>query len=111
MKFLIVVGLILFLSSCATQLKNDFAGVGYACFEEPSDAISRSGVTSLCIFQLNRSSPFYDEQKRNKIVDDFIKSNDQGCGIEKQWELVSTGLKINHETSIIAYRVFCNERT
>ncbi|QTL34929.1 hypothetical protein [Pseudoalteromonas viridis] len=107
-KLLILPIFVLFFTSCkSTDLNSQSLNVGYACFEEPSDAMTGSEKYYLCVFELNRSSPFYDDALRSKKVNTFMSTLKGNCKTIRTWEMIDAKGHVEHSMFFINYRVQC----
>jgi hypothetical protein len=96
------------MTSSAEDIKtSDDENVGYSCFKEPAwpnDKVSKY----LCVFELNTVSPFYDGDKRNKIVSNFTESLNSNCKVSKGKEMIEANAIDDHGMFLIAYHVMCS---
>lgn len=107
-KLLILSTLVLFMTACKTTTVNGPPlNVGHSCFEEPSDALMGKAKYYLCVFELNRSSPFYDEVLRLEKVRTFISSLKGNCKTIRTWEMIDAKDHVDHSMYLINYRIQC----
>ena len=107
-QLLLLLIFILFITSCKSyDVNSSSLNVGYSCFEEPSDALTGNEKYYLCVFELNRSSPFYDDALRIQKVNTFIDSLKGNCKAIRTWEMIDAKDHVEHSTFLINYRVQC----
>ncbi|GAA0860452.1 hypothetical protein [Aliiglaciecola litoralis] len=80
--------------------------IGYSCFKEPSWPNDKN-ISYLCVFELNTVSPFYDDDKRNKIVKNFVGSIKKDCKVSEGIEMVEANSVADHGMFLMAYHVSC----
>lgn len=95
-------------TGCSINQSNGITqGIGYSCFEEPSDAMNRNQTYYLCIFELNRPSPFYSDSNRLDIVNSFLGSLNRQCAVTREWEMIDAKDHVEHAMFFYNYRVQC----
>jgi hypothetical protein len=101
----LVIVLSLSLSACSTSPDN-FAPVkkGYSCFKEPSNF---NDNYYLCVFELNTASPYYNDELRSKMVDEFVQSLNSVCTVVRNWEMIDAVDHVEHAMFLINYRIKC----
>lgn len=108
-KLLVLSMLVLLMASCkSTDVNRLSFNVGHSCFEEPSDELTGSAKYYLCVFELNRSSPFYDDFLRSEKVRAFIDSLKGNCKTIRTWEMIDAKGHVEHSMFLINYRIQCN---
>jgi len=109
--FLVLCFSMLLPACTTTKHKNTLGGKGFACFEEPSDSGKQKQTYYLCVFELNRSSPFYDEANRVRILNSFLGPLGGECKVIREWEMIDANNHVEHSMVLINYRVHCGNGT
>jgi hypothetical protein len=104
--FLIFLIFISTVSNAEEVKKFEGEKIGYSCFKEPSWPNDKN-ISYLCVFELNTVSPFYDDDKRNKIVKKFADSIKKDCKVSEGIEMVEANAVADHGMFLMAYHVRC----
>ena len=110
-KILVILSysLCIVLTGCSSSHNGKITqGIGYSCFEEPSDAMNRNQTYYLCIFELNRPSPFYNDLTRLDIVKSFLGSLNRECAVTREWEMIDAKGHVEHAMFFYNYRIQCS---
>ncbi len=100
-----IIILCMWLSACESISHNSVVVKnGYSCFKEPSNFKDND---YLCVFELNTASPYYDDDLRVTLVDEFVENLNSNCAVIRNWEMIDAKNHVEHSMVFINYRIKC----
>lgn len=107
MKLFILFLALLSIGSSAQEIqRTGVNNVGSSCFKEPTWP-NESANKYLCVFEINTVSPYFEEKKRNEVINSFVKSQNLKCKVSDGIEMTDPKSNIDHAMFLIVYYVSC----